>query len=33
MNDFTLADMIKFFKEDMKDADWKIIVEKVDDDN
>ena len=33
MNNFTLADMIKFFKEDMKDADWKIIVEKVDDDN
>ena len=33
MNNFTLADMIKFFKEDMKDADWKIVVEKVDDDN
>ena len=28
MNNFTLADMIKFFKEDMKDADWKIVVEK-----
>jgi len=33
MNGFTLADMIKFFKEDMKDADWKIVVEKVNDDN
>tara|TARA_R100001530_G_C4247021_1_gene136822 strand:+ start:42 stop:143 length:102 start_codon:yes stop_codon:yes gene_type:complete len=33
MNNFTLADMIKFFKEDMKDADWKIVVEKVDDGN
>tara|TARA_R110002020_G_scaffold458613_2_gene676123 strand:+ start:109 stop:210 length:102 start_codon:yes stop_codon:yes gene_type:complete len=33
MNNFTLADMIKFFKEDMKDADWKIVVEKVEDGN